>query len=286
VKINSLATTTLSFIALLGLTVFSPACENKGDEADDEAGDGDTDTTTEESGESGDTTDDTTTTTDTTEDDTTTTTTTEEEESTDDMSCMGDGLAGATCTSDCECASENCYVVPLLGGQCGECNEDADCPAGGCTPPNPFDANGSTCNMGEAGGGCETDAVCADGLVCGNVLNLLEGLIQINTCGNCVDDSVCTDGTICAPVVSVMDFSGVNECIEPLSLPQDSFCNLEGNGDMACASGICSTIDIMGLAEVGSCGECNTDAECMGGATCSPGQFVLDTGSLLGSVCE
>lgn len=280
-KINSLATTTLSFIALLGLTVASPACESKGtDDTDDEAGDGDgdTDTTAGAETESGDTTED-----DTTEDTTTEETTTE---STDDSSCLGDLNMGAACTSDCECMSDNCYVVPFLGGQCGECTEDADCAmttGGGCTPPNPFMANGSTCNMGELGGGCESTDVCEDGLVCGNVLDLL-GLIQINTCGTCEDDAGCMNGQICAPIVDVMAFSGINECIDPMTLAQDSFCNLEGNGNMACASGICSTIDIMGLAEIGACGECNTDDDCMGG-TCTPGEFSLDTAALSGSTC-
>jgi hypothetical protein len=193
---------------------------------------------------------------------------------------------GATCTSDEECGSCNCYVVPFLGGQCGECNEDADCAdttMGGCTPPNPFMNNGSTCNMGEAGGGCETSDVCADGLTCGTVLDLL-GLIQINTCGECMSDMDCTD-QICAPVVIVEEFNGQNMCIDANSLPQDSFCNLEGNGDMACESGICSTIDIMGLAQVGSCGACNTDADCPMNQTCTPGEFILDTGTLVGSTC-
>ncbi len=198
----------------------------------------------------------------------------------------GAGEAGATCTSDAECSSCNCYVVPFLGGQCGECNQDADCAeitGGGCTPPNPFENNGSTCNMGELGGGCETDDACADGLTCGNVLSLL-GVVEINTCGDCASDADCDGGTICAPVVVVEDFSGVNTCIEPNSLEQDSFCNLEGNGNDACASGICSVVDIMGLAQIGSCGECNTDADC-GGGTCQAGEFILDTGMLVGSTC-
>jgi hypothetical protein len=219
------------------------------------------------------------------------TTETTSEESTDESTTDGGELPnGSTCTIDWECSSNNCYVVPFLGGQCGECNEDADCAdstGGGCTPPNPFEANGSTCNMGEMGGGCETSDVCAEGLSCGNVLDLL-GLIQINTCGECMDDTECADGTICAPVVSVMDFSGVNTCIEPNSLAQDSFCKLDGNGNEACASMICSTIDIMGLAMIGACGECNTDADCMGmgGGTCVPGEFNLDTAALSGSTCQ
>jgi hypothetical protein len=262
------------------LLLSSTGCFKAVGDLDDEAA-GDTDTETEESGESDDTT--TGTTTDTTTDDTTTETTTEEDTTTGD--CMGELLMGASCTSDCECASANCYVVPFLGGQCGECTEDADCAmttGGGCTPPNPFMANGSTCNMGELGGGCETSDVCAEGLVCGSVLDLL-GLLEINTCGNCVSDADCV-GQICAPVVSVMEFSGVNDCIDPNTLPQDSFCNLMGNGNQACQSGICSTIDIMGLAEIGACGQCNTDADCMG--TCVAGEFILEGGTLVGSTCQ
>jgi hypothetical protein len=136
--------------------------------------------------------------------------------------------------------------------------------------------------MGEAGGGCETSDVCQDGLSCGTVLDLL-GLIQINTCGECATDDDCTD-QICAPVVIVEDFDGQNTCIDVNTLAQDSFCDLEGNGDMACESGICSTIDIMSLAEVGACGECNTDADCEVG-TCVAGEFILESGTLVGSTC-
>lgn len=198
----------------------------------------------------------------------------------------GMGGPGAVCTNDDECASCNCYLVPLLGGQCGECNEDADCAEttmGGCTPPNPFMNNGSTCNMGEAGGGCESDEVCQDGLSCGIVLDVL-GIIQISTCGECMSDDECTD-QICAPVVDVMAFNGQNTCIDANSLPQNSFCQLEGNGDEACESGICSTIDIMGFAEVGACGECNTNDDCEPGQTCEPGEFNIDEGMLVGSAC-
>jgi hypothetical protein len=277
----------LSFVALLGLTLAAPACGGGGsDEGTEEASESES-TGNDTGTESGDTT--TSTTNGTTDETDTTGTddpTTLDETTTEETG--GDLPNGSSCTSDGECMSGNCYVVPFLGGQCGECNEDADCAdtaGGGCTPPNPFETSGSVCNMGEVGGGCESSDVCQDGLSCGNVLDLL-GLIQINTCGECADDSNCDGGTICAPVVSVMDFSGVNSCIEPNSLAQDSFCNLEGNGNDACMSGICSTIDIMGLAEIGACGECNTDADCMGGAACVAGAFDLDTAALSGSTCQ
>lgn len=267
----------LALFACMGLTL--TACP-KDDTGDDEVSDdtGTEDDTTEDTTESESGTDEST-------EDTTTDTTDTTDATTDATTEEGGMLPnGSPCTSDGECESENCYVVPFLGGQCGECNEDADCAEGGCTPPNPFESNGSTCNMGELGGGCETSDVCMDGLVCGNVLDLL-GLIQINTCGNCEDDSVCTDGDICAPIVVVEEFSGINDCIAPGTLEQDAFCQLEGNGDAACASGICSTIDIMGLAEVGACGECNTDDDC-GGGTCVAGEFNLDMGALSGSTCQ
>ncbi|PRQ08428.1 hypothetical protein [Enhygromyxa salina] len=198
---------------------------------------------------------------------------------------MGDAPNGAPCTSNGECLSGNCYVIPLLGGQCGECDNvdlDADCPDGGCTIPNPFENNGSTCNMGEAGGGCQTDEVCQDGLTCGTVLDLL-GLIKISTCGECASDADCTD-QICAPVVIVENFDGQNTCIDVGSLAQDSFCDLEGNGDEACEN-VCSTVDIMGLAEVGACGQCNEDADCDGGGTCQGGEFDINSGMLFGSTC-
>lgn len=190
---------------------------------------------------------------------------------------------GGTCVSDDECASGQCYVIPFLGGYCGECNEDADCPDGGCTAPNPFDSGGSLCNLGELGGGCESDEACQQGLECSTALDLL-GLITINTCGSCRFDSDCPPGQLCAPQVDLPTFSGVNSCIPPGAQGQDSYCNLEGNGDAACASGICSILDIMGIAEIGACGQCVTDDDCNGG-TCSPGFMDLDIGTLHGSTC-
>lgn len=195
----------------------------------------------------------------------------------------GDLPDGAVCTDDVQCASGHCYVQPFLGGYCGECNEDADCSGGGCTPPNPFDATPSSCNMGEPGAGCESDAVCTDGLSCSTAFSLLD-LIVIRSCGTCQFDDECGDD-ICAPVVDLPQWSGVRTCVAPGSQPQDTYCELDGSGNTVCASGICSTVDIMGLAEIGACGECNTNLDCMGG-TCVPGEFLLDSASLSGSRCQ
>ena len=46
----------------------------------------------------------------------------------------------------CGCASGLCFLVPILGGWCGECLVDADCGNGGCTIPDPISSVGATCN--------------------------------------------------------------------------------------------------------------------------------------------
>lgn len=213
----------------------------------------------------------------------------DDESSTDASSTDGDDVdtndsSGGPCTADNECSSGHCYVVQFFGGQCGECTSDADCTDGGCTPPNPYADDGPLCNVGEHGGGCESDAVCEDGLECGNVFSLL-GIVNIDTCGICDESDDCDPELICAPLFDPMAFTGTNECITPATLGQHEFCDLNGNGDQACASGICSTVDIMGLAQVGACGECDVDADC-GGGTCLVGAFSLDDGTLTGSVCD
>jgi hypothetical protein len=219
-------------------------------ETDDTTGDGDGDTTGDGDGEPG---------------------------------CVGELPLGGICTDNCECMSSNCYVMPFLGGWCSECNEDADCDGGGCTAPNPFVNEGAHCNMGEFGAGCESDVVCMDGLQCSTALDLL-GLIQINSCGDCLSDMDCTAPQICAPIVHIDEWTGINTCIDSKSLPNGSYCNLEGNGNEACESDICSAVDIMGLAQIGVCGECNSFMDCDGGE-CYLGEFMLETGELTGSFC-
>ena len=294
----------LALFACLGLAFAPMACATDDGEtgANETSGDGDgdgdatatdTDSDSQSGDGDGDATDTDMTDTDPTESATATETDTTDTDPSDSDTAtesetegMGDLPDGASCTSDGECMSGNCYLVPFLGGYCGECNEDADCPDGGCTPPNPFASGGSTCNMGELGGGCETSEVCQDGLTCGTVLDLL-GLISISTCGECATDDDCTDDpnlSLCAPVVVVQEFSGVATCIEPGTLPQDSFCDLMGSGPDACEN-FCAPIDIMGLAEIGGCGECLSDDDC-GGGTCVAGEFVLDEGAIVGSTCQ
>ena len=190
---------------------------------------------------------------------------------------------GAPCTVDSDCFGGVCYIIPFIGGSCGECNADAQCFDGGCTPPNPFGGLGSECNMGELGAGCESDAVCQGDLVCEEVFDLL-GLVSIRTCSTCRTNADCEPGLLCAPSFELSEFNGVKLCVEPGSLPQDSSCELDGDGDQVCASGICSVVDVMGLAELGACGSCNTDLDCDSGS-CIPGEFEVDTGAITGSTC-
>ncbi|MFO7561383.1 MAG: hypothetical protein R6X02_01965 [Enhygromyxa sp.] len=281
----------LTLLASLGLVLAPVGCGGKGDDesSDDETtGDGDGDQTGDGDGDdmTGDGDGD-----ETGDGDGDATGDGDGDETGDgDGDCVGEGENGTNCTSNCECASGNCYVVPLVGGQCGECDNvegDMDCAeitGGGCTPPNPFGSDGSTCNMGELGGGCQTSEVCEDGLVCSTVLDLLSGVIQINTCSNCETDADCGGDDICAPVVNVEEFSGINDCVAPGSMLQDSYCNLGDNGDAAC-EGVCSIVDIMGIAQIGACGECMTDDDCDGG-TCVAGDFDLGGGTLSGSTCQ
>jgi hypothetical protein len=190
---------------------------------------------------------------------------------------------GMDCTSDAECSSGECYMVPFLGGWCGECNEDVDCGDGGCNIPNPNDsAPTSKCNMGELGGNCETTAACMDGLSCELVFSLLDVLV-INSCSECETISDCDMGFLCAPVFSPADFAGVRACITPGSLSAGSYCELGVMGSFACETGTCAAVDVQGIAQIGACGECSTDADCMG--SCVPGEYDFETGTLTGSTC-
>ncbi|HVI01792.1 MAG TPA: hypothetical protein VM869_23920 [Enhygromyxa sp.] len=196
-----------------------------------------------------------------------------------------DGLPdGSACTGNLECASLQCDVIPFLGGLCGECNEDSDCVDGGCTSQNPFALEPSKCNFGELGGGCQSDVACMPGLECSTVFNLL-GVIELNTCSECLSDGNCLDGQICVPVFDFPAYGGARTCMPPNSLPSDAYCDLENDGDLACASTMCSPADVMGLAQIGACGECKTDADC-GAGTCIPATFDLNTAEITGSLCD
>jgi hypothetical protein len=196
----------------------------------------------------------------------------------------------APCTdeSGCGCASGKCFLVPILGGFCGECLGDADCSPGGCTIPDPINSEGSHCNKGEPGAGCESDAVCSDPqhAHCAPVLEI-ENIITVATCGACGGNGDCPPAAHnCVPIYDIANFAGVFECLPDGVVPNGGGCNLnEPNGGEACASGRCGKANVMGLLDVGICGECNSDADCLPNQTCTDPQVDLEQGLLVPAQC-
>lgn len=202
----------------------------------------------------------------------------------------------ATCAdvTGCGCASGKCFVVPILGGFCGECLGDADCSPGGCTPPDPVNGIGSRCNKGEPGAGCESDAVCSDPQHphCAPVL-VVQGILDVSTCSACKTNLDCPPAAHnCTPIYDIPNFTGLLECVADGAIPNGAGCNLSDNGqgqpigDEACASGLCGTANVMGLLDVGVCGECRSNADCPPNLPqCSDPQVDLNAGVLIPAQC-
>jgi hypothetical protein len=193
------------------------------------------------------------------------------------------GNLGDMCMSDDECAEDLvCNGVVGLGGICSECASDTDCPDGSnCTITG---MGWFACGDGSQGQMCESDATCADGLYCAEVVDL-GGLFNGNFCSVCSEDAHCMDGQLCAPQVEFMDLmniSGQRACVDPESVPNDSLCDAEGSGDMQC-EGFCTTADLMGFIQVGVCGQCETDMDCPMNGTCMAAMIGFNGFS--GSVC-
>ncbi|NJK31373.1 MAG: hypothetical protein HC927_02555 [Deltaproteobacteria bacterium] len=272
-------TTFLKLALLLPFCATALACGSDSTNADDEAGE----TTAAEGTDSeSESEDESTTTTDPT-------TSTSEDGSfiPDDESSSGEtatmsGNLGDMCASDADCMEELfCNGVPMLGfAVCSECGSDSDCDGGNCT----LSTNGYfECGDGSAGQMCETDMACGDGLYCAEVVNL-GGLFNGNFCSECEDDSHCENGQLCSPMIEFMDLmniGGEKTCVDPGTVPDGQLCDADGNGDEACM-GHCTTASLMGLIEVGVCGECETDADCMGG-TCMEATIGFD--GFAGSTC-
>ena len=196
---------------------------------------------------------------------------------------------GSTCSENEECESGFCFVVQFLGGICGECLVDADCPDGGCSLPNPIAMPpvGAVCNDGGPGEGCMTDDVCQDGLVCASIISV-PGILEANTCSECTMDADCAEGLLCSPSYDVLNISGQRICVEPMSVPNGEGCDIEGTGNEACMSGICAEINIMeGLLVLGICGECGVDADCdmAAGEVCLPADIDTTTGVVTPPTC-
>jgi hypothetical protein len=195
---------------------------------------------------------------------------------------------GSTCDDNEQCESGFCFVVQFLGGICGECLLDSDCPDGGCSLPNPIAMPpvGAVCNDGGAGEGCMTSDVCQDGLVCASIISV-PGILEAMTCSECTTDADCADGLLCSPSYDVLNISGQRTCVEPMSVPNGEGCDFATTGNEACMSGICATINIMELLMVGVCGECGVDADCdvMAGEMCLPADVDTTTGVVTPPLC-
>lgn len=197
-----------------------------------------------------------------------------------------DGLPnGSMCDLDLQCASASCFVVGPLGGVCGECEADTDCDTGGCSVPLPLanPVQGAVCNDGSLGDGCDTDAACADALVCALIIDV-PGILTNETCGECAIDADCGPAEVCSPDYDVPSFGGAWTCEGEGTLPNGAGCRLDGLGPAACASGICTPGDVLGVLQLGVCGACEFDNDCPVGQTCQPAQVDLQAG-LSGSFC-
>lgn len=193
------------------------------------------------------------------------------------------GNLGDMCQSDSECAEDLfCNGIAGFGGICSECGGDADCPENSnCT----LSSDGwFACGDGGIGQLCELDTSCAEGLYCAELINL-GGLFMANFCSECSEDMHCENGQLCVPQLEfadIMDFSGQRACVDPGTHPNGSLCDFETNGAEQC-EGFCTVASLMGFVDVGLCGECESDADCIDEMTCAPAQVGLEGFS--GSFC-
>ncbi len=192
---------------------------------------------------------------------------------------------GADCSDPTECASGHCGLLGALGGVCSECTDDADC-RWGCAPPNPLvsPAIPGACVDGGLGASCQSAEACQDALVCAQVLDA-QGIGTFSSCGECGPGDGCGAGLICNVTLDVGAIAGQRECVAVGSVPNGSTCLLEdGLGELACAEH-CATISIMGVVEVGLCGECRDNGDCPGNGTCVAGSIELG-GQTTPSACN
>lgn len=194
--------------------------------------------------------------------------------------------AGECATADDCMMGQVCYTIQTQG-YCGECDGDAQCPNGGCTPPNPFVPSGSVCNTGKRCGGCQSYDACNDpeAPFCATVYTI-ENFLPVQTCSECASDGDCpNDRPNCAPIFEdLTTFSGTRACVPDCSLPRDHSC--EVGQDQACQTGICSPASFMGFIEIGLCGECENDEDCAAGQTCESAEIDFQGQTMTGSSCQ
>ncbi len=281
----------LSLVAALGFGTGCPAEDDPDPGADtDEASTGTPTTdptgTTDPTATTGPTTDPTTDPTDTTDGTTSEGETTDTTDPTDPTDPTGEDPLpdGSDCTMNEQCESGACYVTGI-GGLCGECSGDDDCDGGGCSLPNPLATppEGSVCNMGMLGDGCQTSDVCGEGLSCVEIINV-PGILMASTCSECDTTADCDGEQLCNVSVDVANISGQQTCVDAGSVADGEFCDLEGDGNEACTN-FCAEASVKGLLTFGLCGACRTDEDCDAGQTCVEPEVGID-GTVVASICE
>jgi hypothetical protein len=195
---------------------------------------------------------------------------------------------GEVCMSNEECESGMCFLAGILGGICSSCLTDEDC-KWGCGLPNPLSQppQGAECTMGQLGEGCMSEEACMNpDHFCALIIDV-PGVLSASTCSECVTTDDCMPGLVCNTSVMIQDIAGQKTCVEPESVPDGEFCDLEGDGDMACTN-FCASANIMMLVEFGVCGPCSNanmpNEGCMGGETCIDPTVELD-GTVTPSMC-
>ena len=190
------------------------------------------------------------------------------------------GMLGELCEGPGDCAEDLvCNGIPGVASICSECASDSDCDGGNCT----FNGIFFGCGDGSLGQMCETDEACGSELFCADVIDL-GGFLNGSFCSECKVDEDCTGGQLCAPMIDFGGFpsiTGSRNCIDPGTAPQDSLCDADGSGDEQC-EGLCTTGSFMGVFEIGLCGECEVDGDCLSG-TCMPA--VVSAEGFSGSLC-
>lgn len=197
------------------------------------------------------------------------------------------GPNGSPCATDDECESMNCFTNPLaMQGICSECNEDQDCVDLGTGISCSIGQMGwAVCEDGSVGDQCMSQAACQEGLFCDALIEIPIPGIFPDFCGECETSADCADGEVCTPELDVATFTGAKKCVAMGSVANDALCPVgEPDADSACMSGFCSVATIMQLIQVGLCGECLSDADCMGG-TCVDAMIDPMGGAFSGSKC-
>lgn len=162
---------------------------------------------------------------------------------------------------------------------------DGDCDGGGCSLPRVLDnpPMGARCTDGELGQGCMSDAVCEDPLHCVQIIDV-PSIIQASSCSECRNDRDCGPN-LCSPRYHIMEITGEWVCVESGTVANGEGCDLDGSGDAACLSGICAPADIMGLTQVGICGDCASDEDCTPPQVCQETAATLLTGTVHPAIC-